>query len=319
MDNILYSLELIDNLIKIANNLEINSNRIIKKTQIITKDLDKDIIDDYIDESDNLNAYLSVAKGFVEYIQKDKLLVLKENLSSKFIKELRAIVKYLSQFEESLIDIESKVNRLDKNIKKAVESFKVIDSIRIKKEEANNEILEKLREVTEFYTQNSDQFNVGLFAFNNSESLKVQDELGYKIDKLVSLLYSSKEYLYLEDGFVLTFSVTENGNKLNPAQSLNDIGSNGTSTLVKTIINISLLQMVNKNSQLLNHCILDEIGTISPKYFKELKNYANNSGFLFVNGMPVEDDILISMYPTVYIGQKYGNDSRMLLASKMVV
>ena len=160
----------------------------------------------------------------------------------------------------------------------------------------------------------------GLFiAQNREDTAKVQNELASKIESLSSLLSSSKEYLSLQEGFVLTFTVKENGNKLKAAQSLNDIGSNGTSTLVKSIINISLLEMVNQNSKILNHCILDEIGTISPRYFKELKNYANSSGFLFVNGMPTEDDILISMYPTVYIGQNHGKYSRMLLASKMLV
>jgi len=70
---------------------------------------------------------------------------------------------------------------------------------------------------------------------------------------------------------------------------------------------------------MVSHCILDEIGTISTDYFKELKDYVNASGFLFVNGMPIEDDILISMYPTVYVGQNCGGYSKMLLASKVVV
>ncbi len=325
-DKISYSIALIENLIRAYNGLINSHDAILNKTQIATKGLNRDnifkleIIDDYMEESSNLNSYLSVANGLVEYIQKDKIKILKENLSSKFIKELRAIVKYVSQFEESLMEIEAKVDRLDKKVKKAVESFRVIDAIKIKKEKANNQILEKLKEVTKFYEKNSEHFNFGLFASQDKkESSRVQYELGDKIEELSKLLSSSKEYLFLEEGFVLTFTVTENGNRLHPAQTLNDIGSNGTSTLVKTIINISLLQMVNEKSRLLNHCILDEIGTISPKYFKELKDYANNSGFLFVNGMPIEDDILISMYPTVYIGQKYGNDSRMILASKMVV
>jgi hypothetical protein len=81
--------------------------------------------------------------------------------------------------------------------------------------------------------------------------------------------------------------------------------------------------MVSKNvaneNQILTHCILDEIGTISTEYFRELKDFVNRSGFVFLNGMPIEDDMLISMYPTIYIGQNQGNYSQMILASKMEV
>lgn len=331
VSNILSNHELlstiIDRLLNTHKEVENNHDAIIYKTQIATKGLDKtnifklEVIDDYMEESANIKLYLSVANGLIEYIEKDKMSVLKETSSSKFINHLNAITKDIDLFEASLMDIEGKVKKLDNKVKKAVDSFKVIDSIHIKKESANNEVLEKLKLVTEFYTQNSEKFLSGLFSTEQEkeENSKAQNELSSKIEDLVKLLSSSKEFLSLQEGFVLTFTVTENGNRLNPAQTLNDIGSNGTSTLVKTIINISLLQMVNEKSQILNHCILDEIGTISPSYFRELKDYANSSGFLFVNGMPTEDDMLISMYPTVYIGQNYGNYSKMLLASKMVV
>jgi len=319
-------ISMVHEIVDIHKKLSISRDAIVNKTLLATNGLVKEnifkleIIDDYMKESNDFNSYLLVANGLVEYIEKDKISYLKDSSSDKFISEFNSISKYIDLFESSLLDVEEKVNKLDKRVKKAVDSFNVIDAIRIKKDTANNQILENLKIVTDFYTQNREKFISGLFVSNNrEESHKSQNELGSKIEKLVEVLASSKEYLSLQEGFVLTFTVTEKGNKLKPAQSLNDIGSNGTSTLVKTIINISLLEMVNRNSQILNHCILDEIGTISPSYFRELKDYANNSGFLFVNGMPTEDDILISMYPTVYIGQNHGKYSRMLLASKMVV
>jgi hypothetical protein len=318
---------IIDRLIIDYSKLDNNRSIIISKTQRATKGLDKsnifklDIVDDYIEASDNVDTYLSVANGLVSYVENDKIFILKETSSAKFKNHLNSIQKYIKIFDEAIMDIETKVTKLGNRVNKAVESFNVIDSIQIRQSDANSHILEKLKLVIGFYSQNSEKLLLGLFPNNENrdENRKVQDELGYKIEELVTLLASSKEYLYLQEGFVLDFRVSENGNSLPPAQTLNDIGSNGTSTLVKAIINISILQMVNKNSQVINHCILDEIGTISPTYFKELKDYANSSGFLFVNGMPTEDDILISMYPTIYVGQKYGKDSRMLPASKMVI
>ncbi len=279
-----------------------------------------EIIDDYIILDDALS--IKIAKNLVEYIEKDKIKILKETSSEMFKSSLIFIRKELGIFDEAILDIESEVMNLRNRVRKAVESFNVIDSIEIRFQNANSEVLEALKSISTFYSENSDKFLSGLFN-EKSENSKIEKELSSKIVDLVTLLITTKEYMNLESGFVLEFKVIEKGNDLKWRQTLNDVGSNGTSTLVKSIINISILQLVSKNivkeNIMVSHCILDEIGTISTDYFKELKDYVNASGFLFVNGMPIEDDILISMYPTVYVGQNCGGYSKMLLASKVVV
>ena len=210
-------------------------------------------------------------------------------------------------------------------IRKAVNSFNVIDAIKIRFEKSNHEILNMLQSLSDFYDEHNEKFLSGLFSsqINDTQVQNMQERLIGKISDLAELLKSSKEFIMLEDGFVLEFKVVENGNDLKWRQTLNDIGSNGTSTLVKSIINISMLQMVSKNitkeANIVSHCILDEIGTISTDYFKELKDFVNRSGFVFLNGMPIEDDMLISMYPTIYVGQKHSNYSRMILASTLEI
>jgi len=270
-------------------------------------------------------SYLRTAKELIAYIQDDKLSILKEYSSEVFKSALTSIQKYLGLFEDALLDIESEVTDLRNTINRAVDSFKVIDSIKIRFENSNHNILNSLKDLSEFYDDNNEKFLSGLFSsdLSDTQTQKAKEDLSSKISDLMELLKSSKEYILLEDGFVLTFKVVENGNDLKWRQTLSDIGSNGTSTLVKSIINISMLQMVSKNitkeTPLLSHCILDEIGTISTDYFKELKDFVNESGFVFLNGMPIEDDMLISMYPTIYVGQKQSDYSRMILASTMEI
>ncbi len=278
-------------------------------------------------ENDYLSSisYLKTAKELIAYIQEDKLSPFKEYSSEMFKSSLTSIQKYLGLFEDAMMDIESEVSNLRNTINKAVNSFNVIDSIKIRFENSNHNILNSLKELSDFYDNNNEKFLSGLFSSSLSDiqTQKAKETLSGKITDLVELLKSSKEYIVLEDGFVLEFKVVENGHDLKWRQTLSDIGSNGTSTLVKSIINISMLQMVSKNSikesPLLSHCILDEIGTISTDYFKELKDFVNQSGFVFLNGMPIEDDMLISMYPTIYVGQKHANYSRMILASSMEI
>ncbi|MEA3228665.1 MAG: hypothetical protein U9P38_06320, partial [Campylobacterota bacterium] len=279
-----------------------------------------EIIDDNIES--HFSNYLKIAKNLVEYIEKDKIKILKETSSEMFKSSLVFIRKELGIFDEAILDIESEVMNLRNRVRKAVESFNVIDSIEIRFQNANSEVLNSLQDIATFYSENNDKFLSGLFN-EKSDDKNIQNELSSKIVELVTLLRTTKEYMNLESGFVLEFKVIEKGNDLKWRQTLNDVGSNGTSTLVKSIINISILQLVSKNivkgNKMVSHCILDEIGTISTDYFKELKDYVNASGFLFVNGMPIEDDILISMYPTVYVGENCGGYSKMLLASKVVV
>ena len=278
-----------------------------------------EIEDNYI----NASSYLKTAKDLIEYVEQNKIETLKETLLDMFKSSINSIKKELDIFENALFDVEGKVVHLKNTINKAVEHFEVIDAIKIRFENSNSEILNAIKSLVEFYITHNDQFLTGLFSSGeeNEKRQQLEEQLYDKITLLVDLLKVSKEFIELEDGFVLSFKVIEKGNDLAWKQTLNDIGSNGTSTLIKSIINISILQMVHKNiiknNNLLTHCILDEIGIISTDYFKELKDFVNRSGFVFLNGMPTEDDMIISMYPTIYIGQNYGKYSKMILASKV--
>ncbi len=315
----------VDSIIKLFEEIKNMQNSIESSVVKIMKNLNSDNLFKISTPTDNIDdkSYLKTAKELIEYIQNDKLSLLKDASLDKFKSNIVLIKKELGSFEEALADINGEVNSLGNSIKKATDSFRVIDSIRIKFSETNNNTLNTLKELSDFYDKNNDKFLSGLFESSGDEksSQKLREKLRDKIVELVLLLNVSKEYLELEDGFVLEFRVVERGNDLKWRQTLNDIGSNGTSTLVKSIINISMLKMVSKNivkdNEIVTHCILDEIGTISTEYFKELKDFVNQSGFVFLNGMPTEDDMLMSMYPTIYVGQNFGDYSKMILASRV--
>ena len=315
----------VDEILKLFDNIKNMQGSIENLVIKIVKNIKINNIFKISTPTDNINdkSYLKTAKELIEYIKNDKLSLLKDASLDKFKSNIVLIKKELGSFDEALADINSEVNSLGNSIRKATDSFRVIDSIGIKFSETNNLILNTLKSLSEFYDKNNDKFLSGLFESlgDDKTSAKLREELREKIVELVHLLNVSKEYLELEDGFVLEFKVVERGNDLKWRQTLNDIGSNGTSTLVKSIINISMLKMVSKNivkdSQLISHCILDEIGTISTEYFKELKDFVNQSGFVFLNGMPTEDDMLMSMYPTIYVGQNFDNYSKMILATRV--
>ena len=314
--------EVVNNIIEIYNRINKYENDIVKYLNQSLNGLNKnnifkiEVINDYIET--NILKLIRIANDLVEYVDKDKIRVFKEESSNMFRSSIHSIIKSLDMYNNAVQDVYSEVKTLSNTVRKAVESFQVINNIYIKVEDSNNEILNAIKSLSEFYNNNIDKLLDGLFTDNNA-----QDELSSRIKDLMILLNKSKEKLYLKDGFLLKFKVIEKNHDLNWRETLNDIGSNGTSTLVKSNINISMLQMVNKGmnskNEIVSHCILDEIGTISTDYFRELKNFVNSSGFHFVNGMPVEDDMLISMYPTVYVGEDCNEYSKMELISKEVI
>ncbi len=326
-ENIKITADIVDNIIKVYNDIksaqETVESSVIKIIQNLKNDniFKIEIPNDFISDS----SYLKTAKELIEYMKNDKLSIFKDASLDKFKSNINYIKKQLGVFEDALLDIEGEVKNLRNTIKKAIGSFKVIDDIDIRFLDANNNVLNTLKSLSSFYDKNNNKFLSGLFDSYSDDkaSQRAREELREKIVELVKLLNVSKEYLELENGFVLEFKVIERGNDLKWRQTLSDIGSTGTSTLVKSIINISMLKMVSKNivknSEIVTHCILDEIGTISTEYFRELKDFVNDSGFVFLNGMPTEDDMLISMYPNIYVGQNFGKYSKMILASKMEI
>ncbi|MDF1875566.1 ATP-binding protein [Sulfurimonas sp. SAG-AH-194-I05] len=326
-ENVKISSLIVDEIIHFFNAIKSAQESIKSSVQDVIRNLKSnnifkiEIPNDFVSTS----SYLKTAKELIEYIKNDKLSLFKDASLDKFKSSINSITKQLNFFEEALLDVEGEVQSLANGIRKAIDSFVVINDISIRYQDANNLVLNTLQSLIYFYENNNDKFLSGLFDSKNSDVVlsKAREELREKIIELVELLHVSKEYLELEHGFVLEFKVVEKGNDLKWRQSLDDIGSNGTSTLVKSIINISMLKMVRKNIvknyEITTHCILDEIGTISTEYFKELKNFVNESGFVFLNGMPTEDDMLISMYPNIYVGQNFGKYSKMTLVSKMEI
>ena len=110
--------------------------------------------------------------------------------------------------------------------------------------------------------------------------------------------------LTLDESFVLEFRAIENGNDTGFVPSLDGIGSNGTDVMVKAMVNIAMLSLARKRSSkkeasVYFHCILDEVGILSPAYLKELIAYANNKQIRFINGAP--DEKLVSTYKRLYM------------------
>jgi len=128
----------------------------------------------------------------------------------------------------------------------------------------------------------------------------------------------------LDDTYTLEIRAIENGNDTGWQVSLDEVGSNGTDVMIKTIVNVALLAIAlglkhnkTQEDETYFHCILDEIGVLHPIYLKELIAFANAKRIRFLNGAPNQQ--LVSRFKRIYLLTNKGNKTmiRPLLSQRI--
>ena len=167
-----------------------------------------------------------------------------------------------------------------------------------------------MKRIKEFNDEN--QFAMGeinLFSTINRDELN-QKVVSHLLDFMKSLTDNpSRQYLSLSDLFQLQFRIIENDNDTGWADKLSHVGSEGTDTLVKAIINIMLINVFKekvsrKFGDFYIHCMMDEIGKLHPQNVKGILDFANARNILLINSSPTTYNV--SDYRYTYLLQKDG-------------
>ena len=253
------------------------------------------IFDNRLEIKRSLDPIVS-AKNLREFYEYDKIKQFQEWLE----KNLNQIVQNLIQEYQKLIMQTSKVQKLISKINKLFGEIQigVIDELELRYSKTNNRSLEILEQIELLDSENIGGFGLSLFGTggDSQKMIKLLRALVIEIED------SGYDTISLEDSFVLEFRVVENGNDSKYQVSLDNIGSNGTDVLVKSMIYIAMVHIFKSKiskDQLKVHVVLDEIGILSQKYLKALIEFANKYGIIFVNGAP--DEKLIGTYKRVYL------------------
>ena len=103
--------------------------------------------------------------------------------------------------------------------------------------------------------------------------------------------------------------IIENDNDTGWADKLSHVGSEGTDTLVKAMINIMLINVFKekvsrKFGDFRIHCMMDEIGKLHPQNIKGILDFANARNILLINSSPTTYNV--SDYRYTYLLQKDG-------------
>ena len=125
-----------------------------------------------------------------------------------------------------------------------------------------------MKRIKDFHDDN--QYAMGelnLFSSANRDEVN-QKAVGHLLDLMKSLVDNpQRRYLTLSDLFLLQFRIVENDNDTGWVDKLSHVGSEGTDTLVKAIINIMLINVFKgkvsrKFGDFRIHCMMDEIGKL---------------------------------------------------------
>ena len=256
----------------------------------------------YAPGSDSDKAILASANGLKTFVLENKIETYKEQVAKEFTMTLRHLSSETGELLKAEGDISKTVSRINKTLQD-LQGIKVIRGIELRYKESDNLLLNVLKAIGHLVEENPYGNEINLFSAEtnehfNKKALKYLDELALHLSE------DKADMLTLDESFVLEFRAIENGNDTGFVPSLDGIGSNGTDVMVKAMVNIAMLSLARKQSSKKDasvyfHCILDEVGILSPAYLKELIAYANNKKIRFVNGAP--DEKLVSTYKRLYM------------------
>ena len=157
----------------------------------------------------------------------------------------------------------------------------IIQCIEMRIDPSQNKIVNLLKEIKRFNEEYSWDLGQNLFA-------SAADDTATR-EKATTLR--------LADFFDLKFRVIENRNDTGFVERLTNVGSEGTDILVKSMVNIMLLNVFKRNastvfSDFRLHCMMDEIGKLHPNNVAGILKFANDRDILLINGSPTEQDAL---------------------------
>jgi hypothetical protein len=263
--------------------------------------------------------YFEFADNLKEFIDENKISEYKKRVEERFA----SIIRQIGKETNDLISKEGEISQVVKEINNdfVVRNFVgAIKSMELRTEKSANTIFQLLVEIKNFNDENS--FDLGeptLFSSGNQAS---------KNEKAISLLKqlvkemttSREKEILLSDSFELQFKIVENDNDTGWVEKLTNVGSEGTDTLVKAMINIMLLNVFKDRATRKNkgdfslHCVMDEIGKLHPNNVKGILKFANDRNILLINSSPTSYNAADYRYTYLLI-----KDSKNISSVKRIV
>lgn len=259
--------------------------------------------------------YFEFADNLKEFIENDKITEYKKRVEERFAHIIQRIGKETNELISKEGEISQVVNEINKDFE--VRNFVgAIKKMELRTEKSSNTIFQLLVEIKNFNTENT--FDLGspnLFSTGGQEN-KNEKAVSYLKQLSNEMTKSSEKEILLSDSFELQFKIVENDNDTGWVEKLTNVGSEGTDTLVKAMINIMLLNVFKERSARKSkidfslHCMMDKIGKLHPNNVKGILKFANDRNILLINSSPTSYNA--SDYKYTYILLKDGKNRTMV-------
>ena len=253
--------------------------------------------DDYLDFANNLEDFLTY----------NKIEEFRRRTSERYVDILARVSKEMG-------DLTSHESKVDKIIHDINNDFRernfagVIKLIALQPVPSADKMVLLMKRIKEFSDDNLYAMGeLNLFSTANRDEVN-EKAVGYLLDFMKSLVDNpQRQLLTLSDLFLLQFRIVENDNDTGWVDKLSHVGSEGTDTLVKAMINIMLINVVKgkvsrKSGDFRIHCMMDEIGKLHPQNVKGILDFANARNILLINSSPTTYNV--SDYRYTYLLDK---------------
>ena len=253
--------------------------------------------------------YLDFANNLDDFLINNKLEEYRRRTSERYVDILARVSKEMGELTRHESDVDKIIHDINRDFKDR-NFVGVIKLIALQSVPSTDKMVQLMKRIKAFNDEN--QFAMGemnLFSTANRDE-ENQRAVGHLLDFMKSLTDNpTRQYLTLSDLFRLQFRIIENDNDTGWADKLSHVGSEGTDTLVKAMINIMLINVFKekvsrKFGDFFIHCMMDEIGKLHPQNVKGILDFANARNILLINSSPTTYNV--SDYRYTYLLQKDG-------------
>lgn len=253
--------------------------------------------DDYLDFANNLEDFLTY----------NKIEEFRRRTSERYVDILARVSKEMGDLTKHESDVDKIIHDINNDFRER--NFAgVIKLIALQPVPSADKMVLLMKRIKEFNDDNLYAMGeLNLFSTANRDEVN-EKAVGYLLDFMKSLVDNpQRQRLTLSDLFLLQFRIVENDNDTGWVDKLSHVGSEGTDTLVKAMINIMLINVFKgkvsrKFGDFRIHCMMDEIGKLHPQNVKGILDFANARNILLINSSPTTYNV--SDYRYTYLLDK---------------
>jgi len=241
-----------------------------------------------------------------DFIEERKIEKYEKEVNERFASIVSTIGTQTNNLMAKSGEIRSIVTKINNDFREK-NFVGVIKNIELKIEDSKNEIVQLLNMIKDYNNENGLELGSQNIFSSDNQDKKNKEAVDLLKQFVKKINESGKDSISLSDSFELKFRIEENQNDTGWVEKLSNVGSEGTDTLVKAMLNIMLLNIFKENvskkfKDFKLHCMMDEIGKLHPKNVRGILKFANDRNILLINGSPTEFDALAFNY--IYILDK---------------